>query len=107
VQLIARRGGDAFARCQQARETGRRALAGGGVRDRVDPQLSVFLRPRPRGSQGSSVTVCRKRSRHHVSMWIVRSRTKARERWASAGPSSRTSPHASGPKNPIVSFFEQ
>ena len=38
---------------------------------------------------------------------IVRSRTKARECWVSAGPSSRTSPHASGPKNPIVSFFEQ
>ena len=43
----------------------------------------------------------------HVSRCTTRSRSSAPERTLIASPSSANEPHASGPKNPIVSFFEQ
>ena len=43
----------------------------------------------------------------HVSKCTTRSRSSAPERTAIASPSSANEPHASGPKNPIVSFLEQ
>ena len=43
----------------------------------------------------------------HVSRCTTRSRCSAPERTAIASPSSANEPHASGPKNPIVSFFVQ
>ena len=42
-----------------------------------------------------------------VSRCTTRSLSSAPERTAIASPSSANEPHASGPKNPIVSFLEQ
>jgi hypothetical protein len=43
----------------------------------------------------------------HVSKCTTRSRSSAPARAVIASPSSANEPQASGPKNPIVSFFEQ